>query len=157
MADAPGKGAEKLSMRSRMAWAIFVLLVVLIVIVLMRFDLTALHGPGRAETRLTNLPKRFFIYRASRRGILRPPGTPKPVLKEVVHTTDWIAEYVMPTMAGHNARRGRGCTHAHRISQASKCRATPTRSCFGSSRMESASPECRLLVASRPRSAFGIS
>ena len=58
-------------MRSRMAWAIFVLVVVLIVIALMRFNLTALHEPGPAETRLANLSKRYFIYRASRHGI--PP------------------------------------------------------------------------------------
>ena len=54
-----------------MAWTIFVLVVVLIVIALMRFNLTALHEPGRAETRLANLSKRYFIYRASRHGI--PP------------------------------------------------------------------------------------
>ena len=58
-------------MRSRMPWAIFVLVVVLIVIALMRFNLTALHEPGPAETRLANLSKRYFIYRASRHGI--PP------------------------------------------------------------------------------------
>ena len=58
-------------MRSRMAWAILVLVVVLIVIALMRFNLTALHEPGLAETRLANLSKRYFIYRASRHGI--PP------------------------------------------------------------------------------------
>ena len=55
-----------------MAWAIFVLVVLLIVIALMRFNLTALHEPGPAETRLANLSKRYFIYRASRHGI--PPG-----------------------------------------------------------------------------------
>jgi mono/diheme cytochrome c family protein len=54
-----------------MAWAIFVLMVVLIVIALMRFNLTALHEPGAAETRLANLSKRYLIYRASRHGI--PP------------------------------------------------------------------------------------
>ena len=48
-------------------------------------------------------------------------------------------------------------TLAHPISPASRCGATPTRSCFGSSRMESASPECRLSVASRHRIMFGIS
>ena len=53
-----------------MAWAIFVLVAVLIVIAL-RFSLTALHEPGPAETRLANLSKRYFIYRASRHGI--PP------------------------------------------------------------------------------------
>jgi mono/diheme cytochrome c family protein len=54
-----------------MAWTIFVLLVVLIVIALMRFNLSALHEPGPAETRLANLSKRYFIHRASRHGI--PP------------------------------------------------------------------------------------
>jgi mono/diheme cytochrome c family protein len=65
------KGAAKSSMRSRMAGAIFVLVLVLIVIALMRFNLTALHEPGRAETRLATSSKRYFIYRASRHGI--PP------------------------------------------------------------------------------------
>ncbi len=68
-----------------------------------------------------------------------------------------IAASVIPTMAGHNDRRGSGCTHAHPISQASRFRATPTRSFFGSSRMESASPGCRLSVKSRLRITFGIS
>ena len=58
-------------MRSRMAWAIFVLVVVLIVIALMRFNLTAQREPGPAETRLANLAKHYFIYHASGHGI--PP------------------------------------------------------------------------------------
>jgi mono/diheme cytochrome c family protein len=56
-------------MRSRMP--IFVLVAVLIVIGLMRFNLTALHEPTRAETRLVTFSKRYLIYRASRHGI--PP------------------------------------------------------------------------------------
>jgi mono/diheme cytochrome c family protein len=54
-----------------MAWTIFVLVVVLIVIALMRFNPSALHEPGPAETRLATLSKRYFIHRASRHGI--PP------------------------------------------------------------------------------------
>jgi hypothetical protein len=54
-----------------MAWAIFVLVVVLIVIALMSFNLTALREPGPVETRVANLSKRYFIYRAGRHGI--PP------------------------------------------------------------------------------------
>ena len=54
-----------------MAWTIFVLVVVLIVIALMGFSTTALRDPGRRETRVANLAKRFFIGRASRQGI--PP------------------------------------------------------------------------------------
>jgi mono/diheme cytochrome c family protein len=58
-------------MRSRMAWAIFVLVVVLIVIAMMRCNLTALQEPGPAETHVANLTTRYLIYRASRHGI--PP------------------------------------------------------------------------------------
>ena len=62
-------------MRQRILWAIVVLAVVLIGIALMRFNLTALHEPGPAETRLANLSKHYFIHRASRHGIPpRPPG-----------------------------------------------------------------------------------
>ena len=71
MAEAPSEGSSETSMRSRMAWAIFVLVLVLIGVALMRFNLTALHEPGPAETRLANLSKRYFIHRASWHGI--PP------------------------------------------------------------------------------------
>jgi hypothetical protein len=56
-------------MRQRILWAIVVLAVVLIGIALMGFNLTALHEPGPAVTRLATLSKRYFIYRASRHGI----------------------------------------------------------------------------------------
>jgi hypothetical protein len=144
-------------MRSRMAWAISVLVVVLIVIALMRFNLTALHDPGPAETRLANLSKRYFIYRASRHGIPPRPQDTKASIERggshygldcgVCHADD----------GRHNDRWGSGCTLAHPISRASRCRATPTKSCFGLSRMESASPECRLSVTSRPQIMCGIS
>ena len=66
-------------MRSREAWGIFgvfVLAVVLIVIALMSFNLTALREPGPTETRLASLSKRYLIYRASRHGIPpRPQAT----------------------------------------------------------------------------------
>lgn len=58
-------------MRSRIAWTILVLAVVLIVIALMRFNLSALPEPGPVETLLSNRAKHFFVHRASRRGI--PP------------------------------------------------------------------------------------
>jgi len=61
-------------MRQRILWAIVVLVVVLIGIAVMRFNLTALHEPGPNETRLANLSKRYFIYRASRHEI---PPRPK--------------------------------------------------------------------------------
>jgi mono/diheme cytochrome c family protein len=48
-----------------------VLVMLLIVIALMRFNLSAQREPGPAETRLANLSKRYFIYLASRHGI--PP------------------------------------------------------------------------------------
>jgi hypothetical protein len=156
VAEAPSEGSSETSMRSRMAWAIFVLVVVLIVIALMRFNLTALHEPGRAETRLANLSKRYFIYRASRHGIPPRPQDTKASIERggshygldcgVCHAED-----------GRDDCQGSGCTHAHLISRASRCRATPTGSCFGLSRMESASLECRLSVTSRPQIMFGIS
>ena len=58
-------------MRSRIAWTILVLAVVLIVIALMGFNLKALPEPGHFETRVANLAKRFVIRRASRQEI--PP------------------------------------------------------------------------------------
>ena len=58
-------------MRQRILFVIVVHAVVLIGITLMRFNLTALHEPGPAETQLANLSKRYFIHRASRHGI--PP------------------------------------------------------------------------------------
>ena len=65
-----------------MAWAICVLVVVLIVIVLMRFNLTALHEPGSAETHLANSAKRYFINRASQHGIPPPPKDIKASIEE---------------------------------------------------------------------------
>jgi len=63
-------------MRSRTAWTILVLVVVLIVIALMRFNLTALKEPGRLETSVANWGTRFLIRRASRQGTPpRPPDT----------------------------------------------------------------------------------
>jgi mono/diheme cytochrome c family protein len=60
-------------MRSRTAWTILVLAVVLIVIAiaLMRFNVTALREPGRVETAVANWNLRFLVRRASRQGI--PP------------------------------------------------------------------------------------
>jgi mono/diheme cytochrome c family protein len=58
-------------MRLRTAWTILVLVVVLIVIALMRFDLTALREPGSLETSVANWGTHFLIRRASRQGI--PP------------------------------------------------------------------------------------
>jgi len=58
-------------MRLRIVWTIVAVVVVLIVIVLMRFNLSALPEPGRFETRVTTLGKRFLIGRASEHGI--PP------------------------------------------------------------------------------------
>lgn len=63
-------------MRSRIAWTIFGLAVVLIAIALMRFNLTALNNPGRLETQVANLAKHVAISRASRRPI---PPRPKDV------------------------------------------------------------------------------
>jgi mono/diheme cytochrome c family protein len=59
-------------MRSRIVWAVvLVLAVALILIALVRFNLSALPEPGRLETRVITLAKRFLIERASEHGI--PP------------------------------------------------------------------------------------
>src|SRR5215471_161010 len=63
-------------MRSRITWTILVLVVVLIVIALMRFKLTALQEPGRLETSVANWGTHFLIRRASRDGI---PPRPKDI------------------------------------------------------------------------------
>ncbi len=58
-------------MRTRLLWMIALIAVVLIGVAALRFNLTALHEPGTAETHVANLFKRFFVYRASLHGI--PP------------------------------------------------------------------------------------
>src|SRR3954447_17311816 len=69
-----------------MAWAIFVLVVVLIVIALMHCNLTALSEPGRFETRTANMAKRCFHPRASRKGIPpRPVDTKTSVETGAMH------------------------------------------------------------------------
>ena len=58
-------------MRSRIAWTILVIVIMLIVVALLRFNLAALPEPGRFETHVSELAKRILIRRASRQGI--PP------------------------------------------------------------------------------------
>jgi mono/diheme cytochrome c family protein len=73
-------------MRQRILWVVVVLAMVLIGIEVMRLNLTALQEPGRAETRLANLSKRFFIYRASRQGIPpRPQDTKASIERGASH------------------------------------------------------------------------
>jgi mono/diheme cytochrome c family protein len=60
-------------MRSRTAWTILVLAVVLVAIALMRFNVTALREPGRVETAVANWNLRFLVRRASRQGIPQRP------------------------------------------------------------------------------------
>jgi mono/diheme cytochrome c family protein len=61
-------------MRTGILWMITVLAVVLIGVAALSFNLTALHEPGTVETRVANLFKHFFVYRASLHGI--PPRSP---------------------------------------------------------------------------------
>lgn len=60
-------------MRSRMAWVILALVVVLAVLALMHFNLTALQEPGHFETLVANRVTHFMIRRASQQRILPPP------------------------------------------------------------------------------------
>jgi mono/diheme cytochrome c family protein len=64
-------------MRSRTAWIILVLAVVLIAIALMRLNLSALREPGRVETAVANWNLRFLVRRASRQGIPQRPADTK--------------------------------------------------------------------------------
>jgi hypothetical protein len=157
VAEAPSEGTSEIENAITMAWAIFVLVVVLIVIALMRCNLTALSEPGRFETRTANMAKRCFHPRASRKGI-----PPRPVdTKTSVETGAMHYRLDCSVCHADDGRAQRPPGHwmhppaADLISK--ECRATPTRSCFGSSRMESASGECRLSVTSRPQIMFGIS
>lgn len=89
-------------MRQRIVWAIVVLAVVLIGMALMRFNLTALHEPGPTETRLANLSKRYFVYRASRHGIPPRPQDTKASIERggshygldcgICHADDGLAQ-----------------------------------------------------------------
>jgi mono/diheme cytochrome c family protein len=67
-------------MRSRTFWIVFVLIALAIAGVaafLMRFNLSALEGPGYLETSIANRGKRFLIRRASRQEIPAPPKDKK--------------------------------------------------------------------------------
>ena len=64
-------------MRSRIAWSVLALVVVLVGFALAKFNLSALQDPGPVETALANRAKRFFIYRASRHGIPTRPADRK--------------------------------------------------------------------------------
>src|SRR3954451_24476000 len=101
-----------------MAWAIFVLVVVLIVIALMHCNLTALSEPGRFETRTANMAKRCFHPRASRKGIPPRLVDTKTSAERELCTTDSIAVFFMLTMAARKDRRAIGCTHPQLTSSA---------------------------------------
>ena len=58
-------------MRLRVVWTVVIIVIVLVVVGLMRFNLSALQKPGHVETLVANQSKRFFIDRASHQGI--PP------------------------------------------------------------------------------------
>lgn len=60
--------------RARIAGAVLVLAVVVMVVALTEFDLSAQPEPGRFEARVSDEAKRFFVHRASHQGI-----PPRPV------------------------------------------------------------------------------
>ena len=61
-------------MRSRIGWSIVGLALVLIVIALMRFNLSALQEPGQFEVLLSAKARHFLVHRASLKGT---PPRPK--------------------------------------------------------------------------------
>jgi mono/diheme cytochrome c family protein len=64
-------------MRSRIGWTILGLAVVLIFVALMRFNLSALHEPGRVEVLVSDKARHFLVHRASRKAI-----PPRPAVTE---------------------------------------------------------------------------
>ena len=73
-------------MGSRIAWTIVALCLVLIVIGLRHFSLTALQEPGPVEMRFATLAKHFLIRLASRQGVPpRPVDTKASVETGVTH------------------------------------------------------------------------
>ena len=64
-------------MRSRIAWTIVALVVVVMVAQLMRFNLTALNDPGPGETLVADRITRFLIRRASKQRLPPRPADMK--------------------------------------------------------------------------------
>jgi Cytochrome C oxidase, cbb3-type, subunit III len=95
-------------MRSRIVWTIIpwtiiAIVAVLIVMVAIRFNPSALREPGRIETTVSNRTKRFMVRRAARRHAIppRPTDTKASVSDggtyygldcDVCHSTDGRAE-----------------------------------------------------------------
>src|SRR5262249_17458476 len=96
----PGPRPSKKKMRSRTAWTILVLAVVLIAIALMRFNLSALREPGSLETSFANWGTHFLIRRASRHGI--PPRSDEAERGDEAERRD------EPERRGEGERRRRG-------------------------------------------------
>lgn len=117
MAEAPSEGSSEIENAITMAWAIFALVVVLIVIALMGCSLTALSEPGRFETRTANMAKRCFIHAQAARAFHRALWTKTSAERELC-TTDSIAVFVILTMAARKDRWAIGCTHAQLTSSA---------------------------------------
>lgn len=64
-------------MRSRIGWTVLIIVVVLIVVALMRFNLSAVPDPGRLEVLVTGKARHFLIHRASRKSIPPRPAAAK--------------------------------------------------------------------------------
>ena len=133
----------RISMRSIIVCMVLVLVAVLIGIALTEFNLSAQQEPGPVETAIGNRAKRFFIRRASRHGI-----PPRPVdLKASVENGG--AHYGLDCSIchaddGHGQREPGQWEYPRAADLTSNvCRAIRTRSCLGSSRAVSATPECR--------------
>jgi hypothetical protein len=142
-------------MRSRIIWTMLASGAVRIGVGWMQFRLTALQEPGPLETRIANQAKHLTIRRASSQGIPPRPVDTKPAAKSELHIMAWIATYAMELPAMPKRHRDDGCSHAQRTSRVRKFRAIAIRSCFGLSRTESDSQECRPSARWRQRITFG--
>ena len=110
MAEAPSEGSSEIENAITMAWAILVLVVVLIVIARIRCDFVLKHAPP-------TWPNVVFIHAQARKRIPPRPVDTKTSAERELCTTDSIAVFVMLTMAARKDRRASGCTHAQLASK----------------------------------------
>ena len=104
-------------MRLRVVWTVVIIVIVLVVIGLMRFNLSALQKPGHVETLVANQSKRFFIERASHQGI--PPRVHK-TSKASISGRRYLLRIGLQHLPQRRRTRRRaagesGCTRAHLI------------------------------------------
>lgn len=98
MAEAPNEGSSEIENAITMAWAILVLVVVLIVIARMPCDFVLKRAPA-------TWPNLVFIYAQAARAFHRAPVDTKTSAERKLCSTDSIALFVMLTMVARKDRQ----------------------------------------------------